>query len=257
MKRGTNNQIKETIVFLENSKIQIYEFEEFITNINLRSNQITINYKNYFGKKKKLIKSNFLNNLELNTFSKINKKKESTRQYKQSALSFSQISNLLLASYFYDKKRGKYNIPSGGGLYPINIYIINLKIRSLDYGIYLYNVENKYLSLIKKISNMEIEKLLVDGFKANQREDINFKNASAIILFGLNINDATSRYGNRGGRFSLFDVGCILQNLYLSSAALNVGICANGGYIDNILLENLELNEQTNSIVLTAVLGKV
>jgi SagB-type dehydrogenase family enzyme len=137
------------------------------------------------------------------------------------------------------------------------LYILNLNISGLENGIYYYNAHAKCLQLLTHLNEQEKQNILRDGFRTDGRNDIDFGNASAIIFFGAFLSRVTFKYQDRGLRFAFFEIGCILQNLYLNAAALNIGCCANGGFIDDYICNLLDFKDRSQTVLLTAIIGKI
>jgi len=110
-------------------------------------------------------------------------------------------------------------VPSGGGLYPIDLYIAVLNIKTIKPGIYRYQpLEDK---LIEMGNHKKLDPLLksfsgvVDMVKSS--------NASLLFLYVAKPWRSMRKYGNRGLRFVFQEVGGMVQNLHLAVAGLGLG----------------------------------
>lgn len=248
--------------FLEISKLNEYDIIEFglKTNIVLSNEQLRYDIHYHtpeigFTRDIPLLETQVENDLS-NCLFEINRKRKSIRT-NNNRLSFEDLSLLLQRSYFLTNKNpNKFNIPSSGALYPIELYIINIQTIGLNEGIYYYNPYTASLQEIRNLSKEETLNTINKGFMANKRDDIDINNASAIILFGAILNRVVVKYQDRGIRFALIDVGAILHNIYLNATTLNINCCANGGYVDDYVANLIDLKSNQQTVLLTAILGK-
>lgn len=67
----------------------------------------------------------------------------------------------------------------------------------------------------------------------------------------------TWRYGERGFRDIFLEAGHICQNLYLSSQAVNCGVCAIGAFIDDELNNLLQVDGEKKFVLYMASVGKM
>ena len=73
-------------------------------------------------------------------------KRRFVRNYSSRQLSLSEISQILWAAQgITDKENGLRTAPSGGALYPLEVYLIAANIKDLDAGIYKYDPQNHRL----------------------------------------------------------------------------------------------------------------
>ena len=79
---------------------------------------------------------------------------------------------------------------------------------------------------------------------------------SGIIVFAGILNRMSCKYGDRGIRFAITDVGAILQNIHLAAAAEEVACCAIGGYLDDEIDALMELQNPNETVLLTLFIGR-
>ncbi|HEY0157552.1 MAG TPA: SagB/ThcOx family dehydrogenase [Thermoanaerobaculia bacterium] len=120
---------------------------------------------------------------------------------------------------------GTRTYPSGGGLYPLEIYPVVQRIEGLDDGIYHYDPWTH-----------ELEEVRAGNFHAQfaamtlGQEMLAVGNA---ILFITAIFDRSMwKYGQRGYRYTWLEAGHLGQNLYLAAGALGLAPVALGGFYD-------------------------
>lgn len=144
--------------------------------------------------------------------------------------------------------------PSGGALYPIDIFLGVLNVRGIKRGIYFYDVETHSLKLLTQ-DERKLERLISSFPFTPNVLDVNKANV-VFILAGVFYRTKT-KYGERGYRYVLQDSGHIAQNLYLVGTALGLGVVAVDGFYDDELNELLELDGVEEAVVYTVVVGKI
>lgn len=188
-------------------------------------------------------------------------KRKSTRKYTK-FLNFEELSALLLNSYFIIEKSNnnvnRRSIASGGGLYPIDLYYINLKIKGLEKGVYFYNLFEENLEIIKteKSNNNFNSDFNTAFYVEHMQMDWDFETISGVIVFAGILNRVSCKYQDRGLRFALMDVGSILQNIHLAAGALDIDCCAIGGYLDDELNNFIGLAYPNECVLLTMYIAK-
>jgi nitroreductase len=65
-----------------------------------------------------------------------------------------------------------------------------------------------------------------------------------------------TKYGIRGYRFALLDVGHVSQNIYLVGTALGVQVCASAGFIDDTVDQALGLDGLDTASMLVVLVGR-
>lgn len=199
--------------------------------------------------------SEFLRELQL--------KRRSTREFKK-FIEFQDISNVLLNSYFvtehfeththHFKRR---SIPSGGALYPIDLYYINVNTKNLQPGIYYYNLFECCLDCIEEYKDqISSIRVLQKVYPSEILGNWDLASVSGIIVFAGILNRMSCKYENRGIRFAITDVGALLQNIHLAAAAEDIACCAIGGYLDVEIDSLLGLQNPNETVLLTLFIGR-
>ena len=248
--------------FLESSKSHSYGQEEF----NARINYLNSSEEFHTAIEENTSELGYTKNYPLNFDSQtafarqlreIQEKRESKRKFDPTGLTFKNLSSLLNSSYFIHKNNQgekKVNLPSGGGIYPLDLFVLNINTNGIPAGIYFYNYRDCHLQTIKEFEISELETILKKAF--GFRSDIDFLSASAVLLIGSMCNKTTYKYGDRGLRFVFLEAGTLLQSIYLTSSALGIAACANGGYLDDYLCNLVNYRLSSHSILSTIVIGK-
>jgi SagB-type dehydrogenase family enzyme len=157
------------------------------------------------------------------------------RKYKKEKIELKILSSLLKISVSLIKENlGEDNetkfylrpFPSAGALNSINVYIINIRLADLEkYGVYYYDPKTHELIFLNNIKESSILETL-------PYHDFILDSGFIIILSG-NLKKINLKYGSRGYRYVLFEAGHVMQNIYLSATALDLGVCAIGGFLDD------------------------
>ncbi len=140
--------------------------------------------------------------------------------------------------------------PSGGALYPVELYVIANLVDNLPKALYHYCPSVDRLELVR------------GGIGADALVEITFtpELRAAAVVFALTGISVKSRlkYGERGYRFVLLEAGHIAQNILLTASAMNLAACAIGGFIDDELDALLDIDGcDETSLYMVAVAAPV
>ena len=263
---------EESLDFLEQSKMTEYDVIDYSKRLNaIMGTEYFMNHIVNTTQELSCFESVLLptfesNSKNANALLNINNLRKSMRSYEPEGLSLQDVSNLLNLSYSITDSRGPSmgfpatrNIASGGGLYPIDIYLVNRKIVGLKQGVYAYNVNEVSLELLSEfVSEIECESIINRAFFSDQKKDMDYKNASAYLVLGGALNRVCFKYLDRGLRFALIDVGAIIHSIYLASASLGmIGCCAMGSYVDDLVNELIDYKSNTQTVLGVVLIGKV
>jgi SagB-type dehydrogenase family enzyme len=79
--------------------------------------------------------------------------------------------------------------------------------------------------------------------------------AAAILLLTCNIKRVRQKYGERGYRYGLLDMGHLMQSLWLAATELDLGFITLGGFKDDAALELLPIDGVDNILGYVALIG--
>jgi SagB-type dehydrogenase family enzyme len=139
--------------------------------------------------------------------------------------------------------------PSPGGLYPVEMYCLVLRVEGLTPGVYFYHAKDHALELV---SEQDPTDILTEAVPA-QAESI--RQAAVCVALSAVMARVKFKYGERGYRFLLLEAGHISQNLLLAAEAENLGGVAIGGFLDEPLNTFLELNGVDEAVLYLTLLG--
>jgi SagB-type dehydrogenase family enzyme len=141
--------------------------------------------------------------------------------------------------------------PSGGGLYPIDIYLASLRVTDLERGLFRYDpLEDR---ILQYGDPAEVDKLLA-AFAVPQ-EIITLEQANLVFLLVGHPWRSMRKYGNRGLRFLSLEAGAIAQNINLASEALGFGSVDCASVYDDEIHETMRLDGIFQTLLHTIIVG--
>ncbi|MGP0565482.1 SagB/ThcOx family dehydrogenase [Nitrospina sp. 32_T5] len=139
--------------------------------------------------------------------------------------------------------------PSGGGLYPAEIYLAVRRVESIEPGIYHYNVPHHELELLVPGDPTDA------AYEACCNQE-HVKRAGVVVMISGVFQRTKRKYGERGYRYVLLDVGHLGQNIYLSCHNLGLAVMTTCGFFDDIANDLLRLDGVDETMLYVAFLGK-
>jgi SagB-type dehydrogenase family enzyme len=156
------------------------------------------------------------------------KRRRTVRSFASRPLSLEQCSQLFWAAQGITENSGfKRAAPSGGALYPMDIYAVVGEncVNGLKSGAYHYDPKGHAVSLISEgdLRNKVAEAALSQIWMAT---------APLNILITAEYYRITGKYGKRGVRYAIIEAGHIGQNILLQSEAMGLGAGIVGAFKD-------------------------
>jgi SagB-type dehydrogenase family enzyme len=127
-------------------------------------------------------------------------------------------------------------VPSGGGLYPLELYLLVKNVEGLEAGVYHYVINPALLEQVKKI---ELPSSFIETLFMHQPY---VAEASLVIVATAVLERNMKKYGDRGYRYILYEAGHSFQNMNLMAAACNLGSLNVGGFFDMDMLKVLSID---------------
>jgi|SRR5699024_5864160 len=174
----------------------------------------------------------------------------SADRFSGEAVSFEKLSTILLYSYgnFKTARGNRRPIPSGGALYPLDIYILVNKVDGLEKGIYHYDPYRNGVVLLKDYEENKLGEVLL------QEEAV--AGYAFSIVISATFWRSRFKYGHRSSRFIFLEAGHLMQNLITLSTAHEVASRPYGGFIDDELSEIIgQFNGVDDAPIYTLVAG--
>ena len=167
--------------------------------------------------------------------------RRSQRNFQDRAISAEQLSQILWAAYGITmphpapQLRGGFRTtPSAGALFPLEIHVVIGNVEGIEPGVYRYISEEH--KLVRTINEDVRHELMIAALRQPM-----VAHAPVTIVYSAVFSRITGRYGERGIRYAYMELGHSAQNVYLQAEALGLGTVAVGAFIDDRVMEILEL----------------
>jgi len=183
--------------------------------------------------------------------------RRTSRSFGSEHLTLSEVSTFLQWSYGLTGEaripgggvQGFRAAPSAGALYPAEIYIGVRAVRGLDAGIYHYEVPDRSLALLSAGDPTERLHEVCCG-----QEYV--RHAGIVLLISATVERTMRKYGDRGYRYVLLDIGHLGQNLYLAATALGLAIVTTCGFFDDEAADLLGIDGCDEAVFYVAFIGR-
>lgn len=177
--------------------------------------------------------------------------RRSCRRYTDKPLSMQDLAVLLWACQGISGRAGSFffrTAPSAGALYPVETYLSIQNVETLAPGLYHFQPAEFALGKIH------------DGFAGYKVADAalgqNFlAKAGVVFIWSAILRRNFSKYGHRGLRYVMMDVGHICQNLLLAAEGLELGACPVAAFYDDEFNRLLGLDGEEESVIYLAAVG--
>ncbi|WP_345786310.1 SagB/ThcOx family dehydrogenase [Thermocrinis sp.] len=175
-------------------------------------------------------------------------RRRSIREYLDTPLTLAEVSQLLWASQgITDQVYNKYRTaPSAGALYPLTVYLTAGRVEGLREGLYRYNPHRHEIIAISYGDKRRV----IYNYALFQDSIVQ---APAVLIFTADYSITMRKYGERGIRYVLTELGHASQNVYLQATALGLGTVAIGAFYDEELKEALGLPNNEDVLYLMPV----
>ncbi|QCB93528.1 SagB/ThcOx family dehydrogenase [Cellulomonas shaoxiangyii] len=175
--------------------------------------------------------------------------RRSVRAYSSEPVTLASLSTVLHHAYGEHPDRRPFrSVPSGGGLYPLELYVAVLAGTAPTPGIYHYDVQHHAL-----------ERLPGDRDPDAVRRTVFVPEAAAtapvVLVVTALFGRSRIKYGERGYRFALLEAGHVMQNVVLACAAVGLASCPFGGFVDDEVHDALSVDGVDEACLYLATLG--
>lgn len=178
---------------------------------------------------------------------KVMSRRISNREFDTAPLSEKQVGQLLSAFRTINGLEHRV-FPSAGAAYPLEVFMVTLDVKGrLNRKVLYYNADNHSVSVVCDAPDWSMLAKLVNIQLESPPQ--------AIIIFVLDDVRMTAKYGERGGRFALIEVGAAMQNLCLAIADNKLHGVALGGLLDEPWRKVLRLQNTHMRIALGYACG--
>jgi SagB-type dehydrogenase family enzyme len=141
-------------------------------------------------------------------------------------------------------------VPSAGGFYPLELYVLARNIEATAPGVYHYAPVTGYLELLN--GTLPSQARLAQLFLGQPF----LQNAAAVVVFTCRPDRTLAKYGDRGYRYALLEAGHAAQNINLGASALGLGVLNLGGFLDDEVAGLLGLERDIEFPVYAVALGQ-
>lgn len=143
--------------------------------------------------------------------------------------------------------------PSGGGLFPITLYMVLRNVEGIEDGVYYYLPVEHAIRLVKSLDGeMKNELNTVAEWGTNIEQN----NINIIMFYVYNLYNNSRKYLDMAYDFAMVEVGQISENVQLTCTAEGIACCDIGGF-EKYKCENfIEVDGLTKNIVNVTIIGK-
>jgi SagB-type dehydrogenase family enzyme len=182
--------------------------------------------------------------------------RRSRRSFGSGGLTQCELATVLDAAYGVtspatsDDPQPLRTVPSGGALYPLEVYAVLARVQEAEAGLYHLDPLRQALEVLSLgpsplavLKEAAIYPEIVEGC------------AVTLLVTGM-FWRSRFKYGLRGYRFTLLEAGHLVQNVVLMCAALELAAVPIGGFYDRPVDELLGADGVNESIVYAVCLGR-
>ena len=157
--------------------------------------------------------------------------RRSIRNFSDKALSLKQVGQLLWSAQGITDRKRLRAAPSAGALFPLEVYVAK------EDGLYRYIPDGHILQMV---SARDIR----PGLQKASLMQAWVKEAPVDIIICAVYKRVTSRYGDRGIRYTDMEAGHVAQNIHLQAVALGLGSVPIGAFDDRAVSAELTLADE-------------
>jgi SagB-type dehydrogenase family enzyme len=141
--------------------------------------------------------------------------------------------------------------PSAGAIYPVEIFAVSLR-PGAKYLMYFDPAQSALLPVPGVGIADRTSAILQDSI---EEFGVHFSNAQVALIYVIQKRRAVSKYGARGARFAMMEVGAVYQQVGNAAYAMNIGTCLFGASPDSTVTDSIGLDAAIFGYCATHVLG--
>jgi SagB-type dehydrogenase family enzyme len=189
------------------------------------------------------------------SFAEVVRARHSCRRFLPESLTLDALSTLLFAAYGVlgpvemDGEFLERPVPSGGGLYPLELYVLVQRVDGLSEGAWHYVPLGHRL---ERVHEHALPRLLTAEMFLGQAY---LSDASVIVVITSVVQRSLWKYEDRGYRYILLEAGHVAQNMNLCATAMDLASLNLGGFFDDNVLALLRADPDTEIAVYGMALG--
>jgi SagB-type dehydrogenase family enzyme len=182
------------------------------------------------------------------------RRRRSARSFADLPLTERQLSALLFAGYgvtgelrLPDEPAAQHlrTAPSGGALYPLDLYVAARRTSRFEPGLYHFDPLAHALERLGELPDLAA---------ASPYSEL-VGEAAIVVLVAAAFWRSRFKYGLRGYRFTLLEAGHVAQNILLAATALDLGAVVLGGFYDGRVDRALGLDGVDESTLIAICVG--
>jgi len=176
-------------------------------------------------------------------------RRRTVRDFESIPLALSQLSQLLWAAQgITDEKNGFRSAPSGGALYPLDVYVVSGEgsVEELEGGVY------RYLPQEHALNNVGDEDRREEVGRAALEQNW-VAQAPVVLVITAEYRRITGKYGKRGIRYAQIEVGHVGQNIFLQAEALGLAAGIVGAFDDRNLAKAIGAPDEHEPLLIMPV----
>lgn len=181
--------------------------------------------------------------------------RHSAREFCGTPMKLEEVSTIIKYSFGLARRTMNYNgviattryYASGGGLYPVYVYLLINNVSGIKKGLYKYQPYSHSLYPVKK--EMNIEELFQYG-------NFDFDNYSFCVLYEYDLNRNYLKYGELSLLTTLIELGIMSHNFELMCTSLDFAACEIAGFDKQYAEKCIGLDGINSHILFTNICGK-
>jgi len=139
-------------------------------------------------------------------------------------------------------------VPSAGGLYPLELYVMTQRVAGVQDGIHHFAAAANKLSLLQPFPpHDQLTELFLSQYF--------LENANALVMISAVFPRTLRKYGARGYRYVLLEAGHVAQTICLLATEHGFGSLCVGGFRDARLNAFLRFDGTTQAVVYCVGVG--
>jgi len=182
-------------------------------------------------------------------------KRHSGRQFSGYTMGFREFSSICRYSFGLSRRQMNYGgvaaparyYASGGGLYPVNVFVYVNNVAGISKGLYRYQTGSH--SLYPGKNSFDTHKFLQYG-------NFDFDNFSFLVLYEYDFNKNYLKYGELSLLITLVEVGILSHQLELVATSMDFTVCQIAGFDKQYAEKELDLDGINSHILFTNICGR-
>ncbi len=143
---------------------------------------------------------------------------------------------------------GRRSVPSGGALYPLELYPVTQQVQDLESGVHRYDPVRHALEIVRAGP-------VAEELEALCALEGQLRDAAMVVFITAVFWRTRCKYGLRGYRFALLEAGHCAQNMLLAAHASGAEALPLGGYYDSLAERLVGVDGVDEAVVYAIAIG--